>query len=120
MKKKVLLFHPSNYYGGASVLFYRIFVHLQSINTDVYYFDRNDGFTTSLSNNKDRIIYDVEKLPFDVNSEYVVICTTTNFSKARKAFLGVSEQPTYKVWSVHPYEFGPNFYYLGRLSLIHI
>lgn len=102
---KIFIYHPSLFFGGASVLFYRIFFFGKNL-TNLYFIDCDGGFAHSRSPLESRILMcdDHERLKKEISDDDVIICVSSSIRKLKSEFELLDLNPRVLIWVVHPYE----------------
>lgn len=102
---KIFIYHPSKFFGGASVLFFRIFCFGRD-KTNLYFIDCEGGFSHSRVPDDDRILLcdDHERLKCEISDDDVVICVSSGIRKLKSEFKILGLNPRVLIWVVHPYE----------------
>ncbi|HEM6846614.1 hypothetical protein OKT23_17230 [Providencia rettgeri] len=103
-KFKIIIFHPSSYFGGASVLFSRIYNHAMVNNINLIYIDEEDGYTKSRNMNSKNIYTLSQNLNNLITNDDIIICTTTQINMMKKYLSNITKNPKVILWVVHPYE----------------
>jgi hypothetical protein len=107
---KIIIFHPSNYFGGASVLFSRIFKQAIQKNLDIIYIDLEDGYTKTREENQENIFTLNDDLNSLISNDDVILCITTQVKLLKKYLSNIHSNPKVILWVVHPYEASIYFY----------
>ena len=117
-KSKLTIYNPTPYFGGASILFLRIFKKFRENNIDVVVIDYYDGFIASRSSAYDENIIKVSK-DLKLNASYegledrAFLCTTTQLCSL-KSFCHINKiNPKVFMWVVHPFEASISFIPFG-------
>lgn len=124
--KTIIIFHPSYYFGGVSVLYSRLYVELSSSKIcKVKVIDYKDGFIGSkiLANqiseqfisfpNCDKDSIDALK----TTEDYVVLMSSTQIHRAKSFFSKYGINPTVLVGVYHPFEASVEFIFKARRLL---
>ncbi|WP_166185588.1 glycosyltransferase family 4 protein [Providencia sp. M-8] len=103
-KMKTFIYHPSTYFGGASVLFYRLFT--ANNYKEFYFIDCINGFTQKKVGDHCKLILntDKEKLSNEINDNDIIICISTQISGLLNDLSNLNVNPKILIWIVHPYE----------------
>ncbi|MFH6896548.1 hypothetical protein ACHCAL_21165 [Providencia huaxiensis] len=116
-KSKLVIFHPTSYFGGASVLFSRIYNYAIENNVDIIYIDDDNGYTKSRNVNKKQIYSIDQNLNNLISEDDVIICTTTQIKMLKRYLSDLTENPRVMLWVVHPYEASLHFFRGNRRVL---
>lgn len=101
---KKIIYHPSTYFGGASVLFYRLFT--ANNYKDFYLIDCLNGFTEKKVGNHCKLILNNDKksLLEKITSDDIIICISTQIRSLLNDLNKLNANPKILIWIVHPYE----------------
>lgn len=124
--KLIIIFHPSHYFGGVSVLYSRLYAALSS-NTSykVKVIDYKDGFLRKEISedecNKKIIGFpncnEDDKKLLEMTDNYVVLMSSTQVRKAKAYFSQYQIDPTIVVGVYHPFEASIQFVFKARRLL---
>lgn len=124
--KSIIIFHPSYYFGGISVLYSRLYAELSSNSLyTVRVIDYNDGFISKeiLENGGNEKIIGFPDCSEDsreilrMTDDYVVLMSSTQVRKAKAYFSKYQIDPTIVVGVYHPFEASIQFVFKARSLL---
>lgn len=123
--KTIVIFHPSHYFGGVSVLYSRIYTEISLNNVcEVKIIDYADGFIKTRKTNDEANNFiefpccDKKSESFLKNTDdYVVLMASTQVEIAKKYFSEYSIDPIILVGVYHPFEASLQFTFKARRLL---